>query len=274
MNAPRASALKVSLGKLTLLFFAVAIVFGLLGLRENRRAADSVAKLAIADVAATPRAVPVTRSAIQPDAPPQHSSGTERAIAARRAEARRAVMQRVNFLIVEDQFGFILDDPRFAPVGVNRALRALLEERANAVRAAGQSMESKEAGAQVDLRIQALLGTDYPHFQELDRVAGAMFLVKSTLAVDMAYADRSLTPEQEMDLAKAMTAVGMVYQGEAYARRLTEPVDAASGLLHMNFELIAIAKEFLSPEQIEVIRKYQAEQLAAVAQGAKFPPFL
>lgn len=275
MNAPRTAVVNVSRGKLALLFFALAIVLGLLGLRENQWAAGYVSKLTMADVAASPLAEPVRRSATQPETPPQHPLPAERAIdAARRAEARRAVKQQVNFLVVEARFGFILDDLRFARVGVNRELRALLEERASAIRTTGALTESKEAGALVDMRIKALLGAEYPHFQELDRVAGAMFLVKSTLGVDMAYADQALTPEQELDLAKAMTAVGMVYEGEAYARRLTDLVDTASGLLPMNLELIAMAKEFLSPEQIEVIRKYQEEQLAAVARGAKFPPFL
>jgi hypothetical protein len=273
MNAPRTAFVNAPLGKLTLLFFALAIVLGLLGLREKLRATTYASELAVAGSTAPLLA----RSSERPLPPPQRQSPltpAERTInPARREEARRAVQQRINFLVVDEKFGFILDDPLFATANVARELRALLEERANAIRAAGGPAAPKDAGALVEMRIRTLLGADYTHFQELDRVAGSMFIVTSALGVDMAHADQALTPAQELDLAKAMTAVGMAYEGETYARRLTEPVDATTGLLPMNRELVAIAQEFLSPAQIEVIRKYQEEQRAAVALGGKFPSF-
>jgi hypothetical protein len=111
----------------------------------------------------------------------------------------------------------------------------------------------RQARAEVDQQIQALLGSQYAQWLKLYEISTDYASVAGKYAPDMSFAGVPMTPEQKVSLAVAIheiegSAVAAGVGGRGY--RL---VDQTAWLAIRDREVLAGAEQFLSREQVEVL---------------------
>jgi hypothetical protein len=180
----------------------------------------------------------------------------------RARQTRRGIMR---------DYGYILDGlPNLAP-DIQRQIKQLLVERQwllsdtlTALAKQGVPHDSElhwkamyDATAAVDTKMASLCGDYGAKFSELLQLSGAMHLVNNYIIPDLLNAGESISYDQKVSLAKAMSEVHYSIADPMFRSRIKEPINPTTGYLPVFSDLLGKAETFLTPKQLAAVARHQ-----------------
>lgn len=127
----------------------------------------------------------------------------------------------------------------------------------------------KMVTAETNFQISQLLEPDLTNqLASLESIMPAYSTMKLLFQPSMAFGGFPMDRAQSMKLANAMAEIGYFPSAPGYHDRIWQPVDPQSGLTPINQALVDKARDFLAPDQLEILKLYQKEQSAAQASAS------